>query len=67
MFSGVRLYDVPLGDALCSLAECCRTSRTLETLDLSGVLADAGALLAKSVPGKVLGEALAAGAADGGL
>ena len=65
MFAGLRLYDVNLGDALVAMCECAKTSRTLETLTLSGVLADPGLL--KRSPAKALGEALAAGAASGAL
>lgn len=71
MFSGLRLYDVAVGDAVISLCECARLSGTLETLALSGVLpVDASMLNAnmlKRSPAKLLGEALAAGAADGKL
>ena len=63
MFSGLRLYDVAVGDAVISLCECARLSGTLETLALSGVLpVDASMLNAnmlKRSPAKLLGEALA--------
>ena len=60
MFSGVRLYDVTLGDALLSLCEYARASSSLTTLTLSGVLPTENLL--KRSPAKALGDALAAGA-----
>ena len=60
MFSGLRLYDITLGDAIISLCECCKTSKTLETLILSGVLPDPG----KRNSARALCEALASGAAS---
>lgn len=71
MFSGLRLKDVPLGDALSALCACARSSASLTTLCLSGVLQEAK-LLGMRSPAKALGEALAEGArraagADGAL
>jgi hypothetical protein len=58
MFSGVRLLDLPLGDALAALCDYARTSKSLEVLVLSGVLPEGG----RRGAAKALGDALAAGA-----
>ena len=58
MFSGLRLVDVPVGDAIGALCDYARTSTTLSVLTLSGVLPDA----AKRGSARTLGDALAEGA-----
>ena len=58
MFSGLRLVDVPVGDAIGALCDYARTSTTLSVLALSGVLPDA----AKRGSARSLGDALAEGA-----
>ena len=72
MFAGVRLFDVPLGDALTALCECAKRSASLSVLHLSGVLTDATVLSqlkagVRPTPAKALGDALALGAQSGVL